>query len=356
MTSTTARPLSTHIGYGDHFTDHLVSASWDPANGWSSPGLEPLGPIPMHPALIGLHYAQVIFEGLKAHRQADGSVAVFRPWDNARRFRRSARRLQMPELPEADFVAAIDQLVAADQGWLSDDADLSLYLRPLMYASEVNLMLRPATEYKLLVLAFVAAGFFGDRPEPLSVWVSRMHSRAMPGGTGDVKCAANYGPSFVAQQEAAEAGCQQVIWLDSVSHRWVEELGGMNLFVIRSYGRLAEVVTPELTGTLLPGVTRDSLLRIAARLGYRAGTERITIDRLRAESESGVITEMFACGTAAVVTPIGRIRDGAAEWTVGSGVAGPVTMRLRQHLLDIQHGLADDPDGWMHPITRGQAT
>lgn len=351
MTSTSIRPLPAHVGHGDLFTDHLVGASWSPDTGWSRAELAPLGPIPMHPALIGLHYAQVIFEGLKAHRRADGSVAVFRPWDNARRFRRSARRLQMPELPEADFVAAIDKLVAADQEWLPDNPDLSLYLRPLMYASEVNLMLRPSAEYRFLVMAFVAGGFFGDRPEPLSVWVSRTHSRAMPGGTGDVKCAANYGPSFVAQQEAADAGCQQVVWLDAVERRWVEELGGMNLFVVRGEGPGAEVVTPDLTGTLLPGVTRDSLLRIAARLGYRAGTERISIDRLRAECASGRITEMFACGTAAVVTPVGRIRDGGDAWTVGSGEAGPVTMRLRERLLDIQHGLADDPDGWMHPVT-----
>ena len=342
--------LPAHVGHGDLFTAHMVGSSWTEQSGWSPAELLPLAPIPMHPAMIGLHYAQVVFEGLKAHRQVDGSVAVFRPWDNARRFQRSASRLQMPQLPERDFVAAIDRLVAADEAWLPNDPNLSLYIRPLMYATESNLMLRPSAEYRFLVLAFLAGGFFGERPAPLSVWVSREHARAMPGGTGDVKCAANYGPSFVAQQAAAEAGCQQVIWLDSVERRWVEEMGGMNLFLVRGTGPGAEVVTPALTGTLLPGVTRDSLLSIAARLGYRPGQERISVEQLRAECESGLISEMFACGTAAVVTPIGRIKDGDAQWTVGSGEAGPITLALRERLLDVQHGLAEDPEGWMHRV------
>ena len=338
------------VGHGDLFTGHMVSSSWTKHGDWQALELLPLEPIPMHPAMIGLHYAQVVFEGLKAHRRADGSVAVFRPWDNARRFQRSANRLQMPALPVQTFVDAVARLVAADESWLPQDPGLSLYLRPLMYAAETNLMLRPSDEYRFLVMAFVAGDFFGTRHDPLAVWVSRTHSRAMPGGTGDVKCAANYGPSFAAQQAAAEAGCQQVIWLDSVERRWVEEMGGMNLFFVRGHESRAQVVTPELTGTLLPGITRDSLLVIAELMGLQPRQERMSIDRLRAECESGVITEAFACGTAAVVTPIGCIRDGEEEWTVGGGAAGPVTLALRERLLDIQHGIADDPHGWMYEV------
>ncbi|MGI5484756.1 branched-chain amino acid aminotransferase [Streptomyces lavendofoliae] len=350
MSQTTPAAL-TRVGHGDMFTNHMISSVWTGPDGWRPAELVPLAPIPTHPGTLGVHYAQVIFEGLKAHRQEDGSIAVFRPWENARRFQRSARRLAMPELPTEMFIEAIERLVAADESWLpAGDDELSLYIRPVMYGSEPNLMLRPSEEYRFLVLAFLASGFFGDLPAPLSVWVSRTHSRAMPGGTGDVKCAANYGPSFMAQQEAAAAGCQQVMWLDSAERRWVEEMGGMNLFLVRGEGPDAEVFTPELTGTLLPGVTRDSLLALATRMGYRTRQERISIDQLRADCESGVVTEMFACGTAAVVTPIGILRDAKGEWTVGDGQAGPTTMALRDRLVDVQHGRSPGPDGWLHPV------
>jgi branched-chain amino acid aminotransferase len=257
----------------------------------------------------------------------------------------------MPELPVEDFLLALEQVVAADQGALSDDPEHSLYLRPLMYGSEANLMLRPSREYEFLLLAFVAGGFFGDTLAPVSVFVSHEHSRAMPGGTGDVKCAANYGPSFVAQREAAEAGCQQVVWLDSVEHRWIEEMGGMNLFFVRGAGPSAEVVTSPLTGTLLPGVTRDSLLVLAARHGYRVAEERISVDQWRTECAAGLITETFACGTAAVVTPVGRVVDqGRGSWPVGDGTMGPVTGSLRTALTDVQRGRAADLEGWLHHV------
>ncbi|MFI7236916.1 branched-chain amino acid aminotransferase [Streptomyces cyaneofuscatus] len=349
--SQTSPAALTRVGHGDVFTNHMVSSVWDGSDGWQPSELVPLAPIPMHPGMLGMHYAQVIFEGLKAHRQEDDSIAVFRPWENALRFQRSARRLAMPELPTEMFIEAIERLVAADESWLpAGNDELSLYIRPIMYGSESNLMLRPSREYRFLTVAFLAGGFFGNLPAPLSVWVSRTHSRAMPGGTGDVKCAANYGPSFMAQQEAAAAGCQQVMWLDSEERRWVEEMGGMNLFLVRGEGPDAEVVTPELTGTLLPGVTRDSLLALATLMGYRTRQERISIDRLRADCESGVVTEMFACGTAAVVTPIGRLRDEKSAWTVGDGQAGPTTMALRDRLVNVQHGRSPGPDGWLHPV------
>jgi branched-chain amino acid aminotransferase len=347
MTSATpARP-----GHGEAFTDHMVTMAWNPDQGWHGRRVGPLEPLPLHPATIGLHYAQVIFEGMKAHRRADGSVAVFRPDRNAVRFRRSARRLAMPELPEADFLAAVDDLVALDQSELSGDPGLSLYLRPLMFATEPNLMLRPSNQYLFLMMAFVAGGFFGDDElAPVSVLISREHSRAMPGGTGDVKCAANYGPSFVAQRLAQDAGCQQVVWLDAGEHRWVEEMGGMNLFFVRRDGSATELVTPELTGTLLPGVTRESLLVLGRRLGYPVREERISVEQWRAGCADGRITEVFACGTAAVVTPVGQVRDRDGDWTIGDGKPGPVTLTLREALVDLHHGLAPDPDGWMREV------
>ena len=340
----------TQPGHGDAFTAHMYSLDYSPALGWHGGGLSPLTALSLHPATIGLHYAQVIFEGMKAFRQHDGAVALFRPAENAKRFNRSAARLAMPELPVPTYLDAVEALVRADQDELSDDPEHSLYVRPLMFGTDVNLMLRPSETYRFLVMAFVAGGFFGDAVAPVSVHVSRDHSRAMPGGTGDVKCAANYGPSFVAQRTAAEAGCHQVVWLDSTEHRWVEEMGGMNLFFVRGTGPDAEVFTTPLTGTLLPGVTRDSLLRIATRLGYRVAERPLTVDAWRRECLSGEITEVFACGTAAVVTPVGRVKDRDGDWTVGDGSMGPTTRRLRRVLTDLQRGRFPDTDGWLRRV------
>lgn len=346
MSSLLEQPATANPGHGDAFTDHMITMSWTESEGWHGRQLRPLENLDVHPAMLGLHYGQVIFEGMKAYRGADGTMAMFRPALNARRFQRSARRLAMPELPEADFLNALESLIAADHHALSNDPTHSLYLRPLMYGSEANLMLRPSREYEFVALAFVAGGFFGDTLRPVSVYVSHDHSRAMPGGTGNVKCAANYGPSFVVQRVAEDAGCQQVVWLDSTERRFVEEMGGMNMFFVRGDA----VVTPPLTGTVLPGVTRDSLLVLADRLGYRTSEERISVDQWRAECAAGTITEAFACGTAAVVTPIGQVVDEGGDWQIGDGAMGPVTARLRTALIDIQQGRAADPDGWVHPI------
>ncbi|GAA0258971.1 branched-chain amino acid aminotransferase [Saccharothrix mutabilis subsp. mutabilis] len=346
MTSVLPKPAATSPGHGAAFTRHLYSLKYSPSLGWHGGELQPMEKLSLHPATLGLHYGQVIFEGMKAFRQQDGSVAVFRPWENARRFNRSAARLAMPDLPEHLYVDGVDRLVAADHGELSDDPDHSLYLRPLMFGTDANLMLRPSEEYLFLVMAFVAGGFFGDVVRPVSVLVSRDQARAMPGGTGDVKCAANYGPSFVAQRKAQEAGCQQVVWLDQAERRWVEEMGGMNLFFVRG----DEVATTPLTGTLLPGVTRDSLLRMAARLGYRVAERPVSVDEWRAGCASGEITEVFACGTAAVVTPVGRVRDVDGDFTVGDGEMGPVTKTLRTALVDLQHGRTPDVDNWLHRV------
>ena len=350
--TTTATPAPRHAnpGHGAAFTAHMYSLDYSPARGWHNGQLLPLAEMSLHPATIGLHYAQVIFEGMKAFRQQDGTVAVFRPHENARRFQRSAARMAMPELPVAEYVAGVDAVVRADQAELSDNPEHSIYLRPLMFGTDVNLMLRPSETYRYLVMAFVAGGFFGDQVESVSVLISRDHARAMPGGTGDVKCAANYGPSFVAQKAAQDAGCAQVVWLDSQEHRWVEEMGGMNLFFVRGTGDDAEICTTPLTGTLLPGVTRDSLLTLATRLGYRTAQRPISVDQWRVDCAAGRISEVFACGTAAVVTPVGHVKDTDGDFTIGDGGMGPVTGRLRRALMDTQHGRIEAPEGWLHPV------
>ncbi|MFJ8042100.1 branched-chain amino acid aminotransferase [Kitasatospora sp. NPDC096147] len=338
----------TNPGHGESFTAHMISMDWNEQDGWSAPELGPLENLSIHPAMIGLHYGQVAFEGLKAHRRADGTVGTWRSRDHALRFQRSCARLAIPELPVETFVSVIDQLIEADQGQLSDDPSHSIYIRPMIFGTDTSLMLRPSRTYRFLLMAFVAGGFFGDNTQTVSVHVSHDYVRAFPGGTGNVKIAGNYAPSFVAQREAEALGCQQVVWLDALERTYIEEMGGMNMFLVRGSGADAQVITPQLTGTLLPGVTRNSLLALAERLGYRTGEERISLEQWRRECADGTVTEVFACGTAAVVTPVGLVRDRDGDWVIGDGTAGPVTRALRTALTDLHHGLAADPDGWLH--------
>jgi branched-chain amino acid aminotransferase len=338
-------------GFGRFFTDHMVTIAWDAGQGWHDAQLVPYAPLSMDPAAMVLHYGQAIFEGLKAYRQPDGGIATFRPEENARRFQRSARRLAMPELTEELFLASIHALVAQDQEWVPSGAEKSLYLRPLMFATEVGLGVRPSSSYLFVLIASPAGAYFPRGLKPVTVWLSEEYSRAAPGGTGEAKCAGNYAASLIAQAQASDQGCDQVVWLDAVEHRWVEEMGGMNLYFVRRSGDSAAIVTPTLTGTLLAGVTRDSLLTLAGDLGYVASAARISVDEWREGNASGEITEVFACGTAAVITPVRAVKSASHEWTIGDGGPGPVTARLRQALLEIQTGVAPDAHGWVHPLT-----
>ncbi|SDI82836.1 branched-chain amino acid aminotransferase [Frankineae bacterium MT45] len=337
-------------GFGRYFTDHMVRIDWTADGGWGDVELVPYGPLTLDPATMVLHYGQEIFEGLKAYRQADGSIATFRPDANAARFRRSARRLAMAELPDELFVEAVRLLVEADQAWVPSDGEAALYLRPFMIATEVGLGVRPANAYTFLLIASPAGAYFKGGVQPVTVWLSTEFTRAAPGGTGEAKCGGNYAASLVAQAAAAAHGCDQVVWLDAVEHRWVEEMGGMNLYFVYGSGPSARIVTPALTGTLLPGVTRDSLLSLAAHLGYTAEEGKISTDDWQAGCASGAITEVFACGTAAVITPVGVVKSAAGGWSIGDGTPGPVTVALRKELLSIQTGHSADEHGWIHQL------
>ena len=337
-------------GFGRVFTDHMVTIRWTEAAGWHDAALVPYSAIPMDPATNFIHYGQAIFEGLKAYRQPDGSIASFRPEANAARFGRSAARLAMPELPESLFLASIEALVDQDSAYVPDDPEKSLYLRPFMFSTEVGLGVRPANEYLYVLIASPAGAYFPRGLMPVSVWLSTEYVRAAPGGTGEAKCAGNYAASLLAQASAAAQGCDQVVWLDAVEHRWVEEMGGMNLYFVFGSGADARIVTPSLTGSLLPGITRDSLLSVAKDLGLGAEEGRINVEEWREGNASGDITEVFACGTAAVITPVGSVKSADHKWTVGDGGSGPITMALRQALLDIQTGRAQDSHGWMRTI------
>jgi len=339
-------------GFGRIFTEHMVTAAWSAERGWHDGQLVPYGPISLDPATSVLHYAQEIFEGLKAYRQESGTIVAFRPEANAARFRKSAARMAMPELPEAAFIRAIEVLVGQDHAWVPARQGQSLYLRPFMIATHPYLGLsHPSLTFLFALIASPAGSYFGGTIRPVSVWLAEDYTRAAIGGTGAVKAGGNYGAGFAAQQQANEHGCDQVVWLDPGEHRWVEEMGGMNLFFVYGCGAEARITTPALTGSLLPGITRDSLLRIAPELGIGASEGRISVEDWQAGCESGEITEVFACGTAAVVTPVGRVKGATGSWTIGDGsTPGPVTMRLREQLLGIQFGVLPDPYGWIHKI------
>jgi len=338
-------------GFGRYFTDHMVTVKYTAGRGWHDAQLRPYGPIEIDPATAALHYGQEIFEGLKAYRQQDGAIASFRPQANAARMARSAYRMGMPELPEDLFLAAIDALVRQDVAWVPDDPEKSLYLRPFMFATEVALGVnRPAGEYLFMLIASPAGAYFTGGVKPVRVWLCEDYVRAAPGGTGEAKCAGNYAASFLAQSQAVAEGCDQVCWLDAIEHRYVEEMGSNNLFFVYGSGADARLLTPELSGSLLPGITRDSLLKAAADLGIPAEEGRITVEQWREDAASGAITEVFGCGTAAVVTPLGSVKSKTGEFSIGDGTPGEVTFRLREHLLGVQRGLVEDKHGWLHRI------
>ncbi|HET9894997.1 MAG TPA: branched-chain amino acid aminotransferase [Streptosporangiaceae bacterium] len=339
-------------GFGQVFTDHMISLRWSADRGWHDGRLQPYGPLVLDPATAVLHYSQEIFEGMKAYRQESGPIVLFRPYANAARFRRSAARMAMPELPEAAFVQAIELLVTHDKEWVPPSMAQSLYVRPLMIASSVGLGVgRPASAYQFMIIASPSGSVFsGTGVRAVSVWLAEDYTRAARGGTGEAKTGGNYAGAFAAQRQALDEGCDQVVWLDASEHRWVEEMGGMNLFFVYGSGSDARIVTPPLSGSLLPGVTRDSMLTLAPDLGIAATQEPVSVDQWREDCRSGVITEVFACGTAAVITPVGSVKGATTSWQVGDGQPGPVTMRLREELLGIQFGRLPDPYGWIHKI------
>jgi branched-chain amino acid aminotransferase len=334
-------------GFGRVFTDHMVTIRYSDAKGWHDAKVGPRGPLMLDPATAVLHYAQEIFEGLKAYRLANGSMALFRPEQNARRFQRSAKRLAMPELPEDMFLQSCRQLVEVDKAWFPPVEGGSIYLRPFMIASEVFLGVKPSAEYLYMVIASAAGNYFKSGAPAISIWVSEQYTRAAPGGTGAAKCGGNYAASLVAQSEAIAHGCDQVVFLDAAEHRWIEELGGMNLFFLFDDGRL---VTPPVDGTILEGITRGSIITLAREQGLTVCEERYAIDQWRDDAMSGRLVEAFACGTAAVVTPVGSVHSESGSFTIGAGGPGQITQQLRAKLVDIQCGAAADTHGWVQRI------
>lgn len=333
-------------GFGKVFTDHMATVKWTPDAGWHDAELRPRAAFQLDPAAAVLHYAQEIFEGLKAYRTADGQVTLFRPLENARRFARSAERMAMPVVPEELFLAAVEELVRIDSAWIPE-GEGSLYLRPFMFATEAFLGVRPATEYVFCVIACPVGAYFKGGSKPVTVWATDQYSRAAAGGTGAAKCGGNYAASLLAQAEAIRNGCDQVVFLDAAEHRWVEELGGMNVFFVFDDG---SIQTPPLSGTILSGITRDSVITLARTQGRRVVEAPIDFATWQADATSGRLRECFACGTAAVIAAIGEIRHPAGSFAIGGAQDGPVTAALRADLIALQRGRGADPNGWRHLV------
>lgn len=327
--------------FGKFFSDHMVTIRWSEGKGWHSAEVRAREPFPIDPANAVLHYAQEIFEGMKAYRTADGRISLFRPEENARRFRKSAERMAMPPISEALFIAAVEKLVEIDRDWIPEGPG-SLYLRPFMFANEAFLGVRPAAEYIFCVIASPAGPYFKGGGKPFNLWVSEQFTRAAPGGTGAAKCGGNYAASLLAQAEAIRHDCDQVVFLDAAEHRWVEELGGMNIFFVLE----DRIVTPPL-GTILAGITRASIIALARDAGLVVEERPYSFDDWRADAHSGKLREAFACGTAAVVAAIGKVHYKTGTFTHGDGGIGATTAQLRARLVNIQRGSEPDPHGWV---------
>ena len=335
-------------GFGKHFTDHLVEVTWTVERGWHDARVRPYGPLQLDPAASVLHYAQEIFEGLKAYRHADGSIWGFRPEANARRMQRSATRLALPQLPVEDFVESLRALIAVDGQWVPSSPETSLYLRPFMIATEAFLGVRAAHRVGYYLIASPAGAYFSNGVTPVSIWLSTQYSRAGKGGTGSAKTGGNYASSLLPQAEAYERGCAQVLFLDSVEGKYLEELGGMNIVLVYKNGTL---VTPA-SESILDGITRDSIFQLARDRGHTVEERRVSLDEWRDGVSSGDVVEVFACGTAAVVTPIAVLMGDGFQIGSADAPAGDLTMSLRQELTDIQYGRLPDKHGWLTRLDR----
>lgn len=330
--------------FGQVFSDSMVTMRWRDGSGWSDRQVKPFGSLNISPAAAVLHYAQEIFEGLKAYKRQDGSIWLFRPDANAERFQDSAQRLSLPNLSVEDFIGSVAALVRQDAQWVPSRREYTLYLRPFMYASEAFLGVRSPKQVDYCVIASPSGPYFTGGVKPVSIWVEDRWFRTGPGGTGYAKCGGNYAASLVAGNRGTDHDCEQVCFVDAASKTYLEELGGMNMFVVHRDGHIE---TPCLTGTILPGVTRRSLIELLNDRGLKVCEMMIRMDDLVNDIRTGDVTEIFACGTAAIVTPIKRLKSANFDVTVATGEAGTLTMQLREQLLGIQLGEVEDSHNWM---------
>lgn len=336
------RPAEDALGFGKYFADHMLVVDWSEGRGWSDARIVPYGPLPLDPAASVLHYAQAMFEGLKAYRLADGRISLFRPDRNAHRMASGAARLSMPAIDEQLFVQGISQLVTLDADWVPSAPGTALYIRPTLIATEPFLGVRASKQYLFYVITGPVGAYYAGGLKPVRIWVEKERVRAVRGGIGAAKAAANYVASLQVAEEARDRGCDQVLWLDAIEHRYVEEVGTMNLCMVID----GTLVTPPLGGSILPGITRDTILTIARDWGMPVEERLISIEEVRETHANGRLQEVFGVGTAAVVSVVGTLASEEGDMVINGGQPGPVANRLYDAVTRIQYGLDPDPRGW----------
>jgi branched-chain amino acid aminotransferase len=339
-------PSDDRLAFGTVFTDHMFNMDYNPDQGWHNPRIEPYGPISLDSSAMVLHYGQSIFEGLKAFATESGEIQMFRPKDNIRRFNRSAHLLCIPELDEAFHFDALKQLIDIERNWVPEAPGTSLYIRPTIIATDAYLGVRASHTYRFFIIlspvgAYYAAGF-----NPVKIWVTKSHVRAVPGGLGEAKTSGNYAASLYAGEEATKNGYAQVLWLDGVERKYVEEVGSMNIFFVID----DEIITPRLNGSILPGITRDSVIMLAKKWNLKVSEKKISIDEVLNAHDAGKLQEVFGTGTAAVISPVGELKYGDRIITIGDGKVGPVALKFFNTITDIQCGRIEDDLGWIEKV------
>lgn len=340
------KPEVAGIPFGSYFTDHMFSMDYSAELGWHDASIIPYAPIEVSPSAQALHYGQTVFEGLKAYN-VDGDVTLFRPDENFKRLNRSLERLSMPRIDEEFALRALTELLKLEHDWVPDGEGQALYVRPLVFANEPYLGVRPAKNYKMLIVLSPVAGYYGAQLNPTSIFVEDSYVRAVRGGVGEVKFGGNYAASLHAQQKAADLGYEQVLWLDGVHQEYVEEVGSMNIFFVRN----GELLTPELNGSILPGITRKSLIELASGMGYTVNEERIHIKDIEEGIKDGSVTEVFGAGTAAVIAPVGIMNIHGTDYRINGNEIGEVTQNLYDNLTGIQTCKLEDKYGWVYQVT-----
>jgi len=335
------------ITFGVSFSDHMFTQTFDEGKGWYDALISPYHALSLDPSAAVFHYSQEVFEGLKAYRKTDGGINLFRPQENIKRFNRSAKRMVMPEVDEKLHLEAIKSLVQLDQDWVPDQQGSSLYIRPTMIATSPKLGLGASTSYCHYIITGPAGSYFKGGLSPISVYVATEYRRAVKGGVGEAKTGGNYAASLYASEEVMKQGYSQVLWLDAVEGRFIEEVGAMNICFVYEGNR---IVTPELSGSILPGITRDSIIKLAPTLGYDISEQRLDIEQVLADIDSGKITEVFGCGTAAVVSPVGELGFKGTKHVINDNQAGSVSKHLYDELTGIQYGTREDKFGWIEPL------
>ena len=339
-------PDPNKLGFGRLFTDHMFMMDFNREKGWHNPRIEPYKNIAMDPATIVLHYGQAVFEGLKGYKTESGNIQFFRPQANFKRMNRSCEIICMPKFDEGFALDMLKELIKLEQGWVPGAEGTSLYIRPTIVAMDPFLGVRASDTYLFYIILSPVGAYYPEGFNPIKIWVTRDHVRAVVGGIGEAKTPGNYAASLYAGQKAHDEGYTQVLWLDGIEHRYIEEVGAMNIFFVIEN----EIITPELSGSILPGITRDSVLQLGKSWQMTVTERKITIDEVIEANESGKLQEVFGTGTAAVISPVGLIKYGDKEITVGDGGVGELSNKLYKSLTDIQYGRAGDPFGWVVPL------